>query len=609
LTGEQGSGNGGITRRRFVRDAGITTVAAADALSPTIALARRRPRPRRPTMAVFGGGVAGFTAAHELAERGFDVTIYERRAWGGKARSTWVPGSATGGRKPLPGEHGFRFEFGFYRNLPDTLRRISFTPNASSVLDNILDAPDAVFSPDGGRPDLYVPIEPTKPLSIAPERLVGTLSVLTSPDLPPTSIPYLANRIAVFLSSCDRRRHEQWERTPWTDFLAVDRYPDRIIAELPRFTQAANAKHASTDWMGQAVEGLLQCLSGRGNGSFLRLLNGPTNETWINPWIEHLRALGVQLRLGYAINSLELHRGRIAAAHINGPTGRCHRVQVDCYVCALPVEKARRLWNRQILGADPSLERMNGLQTDWMNGMKLFLGENRPLDRGVVDYADAPWALSSVNQAQFWTGDFASVYGDGRVKDSLSVVIANWHEPGIVYGKPASECTPTEVVREVWEQIKGAVNKPGQAPKLTDDLLVSWNIDPGMTLRHGHLVSEDPLVLPVVGTRPDRPDARTKIPNLVLAGDYLNTDGLIATMEGANEGGRLAANAVIDQTRSSAAPVEILPHFRPPEWEPFKQIDEQRYKQGQANLFDTNLTLAQLNGLLNTTGLFGIQPS
>lgn len=42
------------------------------------------------------------TVAHKLAERGFDVTVYERRAWGGKARSTEVPGSAAGGRRPLP---------------------------------------------------------------------------------------------------------------------------------------------------------------------------------------------------------------------------------------------------------------------------------------------------------------------------------------------------------------------------------------------------------------------------------------------------------------------------------------------------------------------------
>ena len=58
----------------------------------------RRLRPR--TVAILGGGVAGLSAAHELAERGFRVTVYEAtQTTGGKARSIFVPGS---GRDGLP---------------------------------------------------------------------------------------------------------------------------------------------------------------------------------------------------------------------------------------------------------------------------------------------------------------------------------------------------------------------------------------------------------------------------------------------------------------------------------------------------------------------------
>jgi choline dehydrogenase-like flavoprotein len=50
---------------------------------------------------VLGGGMAGMTAAHELAERGFEVVVLERRdAAGGKARSIEVPPGGLGERAP-----------------------------------------------------------------------------------------------------------------------------------------------------------------------------------------------------------------------------------------------------------------------------------------------------------------------------------------------------------------------------------------------------------------------------------------------------------------------------------------------------------------------------
>src|SRR3954454_8217150 len=107
-------------------------------------------------VAILGGGVAGLTAAHELAERGFDVVVLEARDIpGGKARSLPVPGSAGGGRKDLPAEHGFRFFPGFYQHLPDTMRRIP--AGAASVFERLTGAERILLAqagrrrPEGGR--------------------------------------------------------------------------------------------------------------------------------------------------------------------------------------------------------------------------------------------------------------------------------------------------------------------------------------------------------------------------------------------------------------------------------------------------------------------------
>ena len=83
-----------LPRRTFLRGAG--GLGAAGLLTgPALACSSPPSRGRR--VAVLGGGVAGLTAAHELAERGFHVTVYEPTALGGKARSIPVPDTAGGG--------------------------------------------------------------------------------------------------------------------------------------------------------------------------------------------------------------------------------------------------------------------------------------------------------------------------------------------------------------------------------------------------------------------------------------------------------------------------------------------------------------------------------
>ena len=83
----------GLTRR----DLRTTALGAAWMAAPSrAARAESGGRASRETVAIFGGGVGGLTVAHELAERGFAVTVFEKGAWGGKVRS-YAPAS------PRPG--------------------------------------------------------------------------------------------------------------------------------------------------------------------------------------------------------------------------------------------------------------------------------------------------------------------------------------------------------------------------------------------------------------------------------------------------------------------------------------------------------------------------
>jgi len=585
--------------RREVLKAGAAAAAAAATPSWATAKGPGRlivPRPGRGRrVAVLGGGMAGLAAAHELVERGFRVDVYERKALGGKARSIPVAGTAAGGRKPLPGEHGFRFFPGFYHHVPDTMRRIPFPGNENGVWDNLVDANETKSPRTEGRADGTVfGIAPDPNETRTPD---GTRRVLLDAfhedALPPHELAYFVERVMVFLSSCDERRYGQWEHTSWWDFIKAegmsDEYKKVLARGLTRAVVAAKERKASTRTIGNMGEAFIYNFQERGNdGAPDRILNAPTNEAWIDPWVRLLRERGVRFRVGQTVEALRMRNGEVDFARALDRRGRRRRIEADWFVAAMPAERVRRLWSPAVLRRDPSLELMDELHVDWMNGIQYYLNKPLHIVRGHMTFIDAPWALTALTQAQFWADrDFARDYGDGDQVDCFSIDISDWDTPGIVYGKKAKQCTPKQVAKEVLEQIKLHLNDNGEEI-LTDDMIHSWFLDPAIKWSRGRRrnSNDEPLLVNTIGSWEKRPQARTKIPNLFLSGDYVQTDVDLATMEGANESGRAAVNALLEASGSAAEPATMYRLYDPPEFEAAKAVDRELYKQGQPNLLD-----------------------
>lgn len=592
------SGAAGSTRRTFVAGAAAAGGAVALGAGALPAAADDRAQQADPALrnvAVLGGGVAGLTAAHELAERGFAVTVYERRALGGKARSMDVPNSAKGNRRPLPGEHGFRFIPGIYHNLPDTMRRIPFPGNANGVWDNLA-APREMSFARTGREDIRMPIPwpGSEPEKLTLDDIARALTALldTAFNLPAHEAAYFVNRALVFLTSCDERRDDTWESTPWWEFVrAAEMSKDyqRILAiGVTRNIVATKAEEASTRTVGTLGEAFVFNLLGQGaDGPPDRLLDAPTNEAWIDPWVTHLKSLGVEFRVGWDVRQLGFADGHITKAVVEDPDGVRRDVTADHYVQAMPVEHARRTWSAELKAADPQLARCDKLETDWMTGIQFYLTERPPVVKGHFNLIDSPWSLTGIAQAGHWPDrDFPADYGDGVAVDCLSVDISEWDKPGILYGKTAKQCTRDEVAKEVWAQLKAALNDTGKVV-LSDGKLHSWFLDPGVDgIGTPNPTNEDELLIHPVGTLHNRPSATTKIPNLYLAGDYVAVPIDLATMEGANTSARQAVNAILKRVGSDAAPCTVTPLFRAPAIELIKRHDRTRYRLGLRNALD-----------------------
>ncbi|WP_273836100.1 FAD-dependent oxidoreductase [Halococcus sp. PRR34] len=542
-----------------------------------------------PTVAILGGGVGGLSAAQELGERGFDVTVYEaRERFGGKARSIPVPDSATDDRKPLPGEHGFRFFPGFYRHLTDSMKRIPYGNNPDGVYDN-LEPTTQMLMAEAGRPEVF-PTETPESIS-GWRRMLGNLFARDA--ISERERAFFASRLLQFATSCERRRREEYDKISWWEFIDAESmstaYQKFLGYGITQSLVAMRPEASSTRTIGRVY---LQLFRGLVDSTVDAdsLLNGPSSEVWIDPWVTYLDELGVSLRPETPVREIHTDTERVTGATV-GRDGETQRIEADYYVGAVPVEVMVDLRTPDLVTAAPSLSRLDGLDTAWMNGIQFYLAEDATDVHGHGVYLDAPWSLTSISQRQFWSEFDPDDYGDGQVEGILSICISDWNAPGIVSDKPARECTAEEIKTEVLAQFDDHL----ETGSLDETDLVDWFLDPAIEFGSDGTVAanHEPLLLNTVRSLRHRPDARTAADNFVLAADYVRTTTDLASMEGANEAARRATNAIVADADVAAEPCELFDFEEPAVFDAPKRQDEIGYRLGQDHPGEAGRTIAR----------------
>jgi uncharacterized protein with NAD-binding domain and iron-sulfur cluster len=532
---------------------------------------------------VLGGGVAGLSAAHELVERGFEVEVYEKSALvGGKARSVTKVNSGTGGRRDLPGEHGFRFFPGFYQHVTDTMRRIPFGTNLNGVLDNLVIAPESAVAQEG-KPFFTFPTH--QPKTIEDWQLVlhdwFTQEVL---GISPADGAFFVDRLLDVMSMCNDRRLAELETSRWWDFIDAENrspaYQKLLATGLTRSLVAMVAQIANTRTVSTILIQMLMTLASQ-FGTLDRVLNGPTSDVWIAPWESRLIGKGVKIFKNSTIDRFDFDGTVITDAVINQPTGPA-MVRGDYYLLAVPAEVAATLFTAAMTKKAPSLTNVAKLEVRWMNGIQFYLKRNVSGCRGHINLSDSAWALTCIAQPQFWPGTNLLQYGDGQVAGLISVDISDWLTPGNkTTDKPAAQCSSAqEVADEAWAQL--IAHFQNSAPLTNADRL-EWFLDPDINFPvplGESLVNREPLLINTVGSWANRPDAVTGIDNLFLASDYVRTNTNLATMEGANEAARRAVNGILRRNGSTAQPCAVWELGELAIFEPLKKIDQILFDHG-----------------------------
>lgn len=546
---------------------------------------------------MFGGGPAGMTVAHELSERGFRVDVYERHeVLGGKCRSFSYPDTGTKGRPDLPGSMGGHFFFGGYHNIGETLARIP-TEDGGTVADRLTVGPKGIIATLVWRDaalNLAIPSARAAVTSLKTPRkalraVIGVFklgALFTASDF-----VLLASKFLALLTSGERRQLEQLEHLAFEDYLHSRRLSQeaRRIRHFWAVSGIANVDGLSARVAARLLEQFVSvAATGPRTGlpHVLSLLDGPETERWFVPWTRYVETLGARFHLGHTLTRLDDADGRITGAFVIDRAGKETRVEADWFVVAVPHDKVAALISDDLVAIDPSLGRIKDVPLVEGCCLQIFL-KRKATGLGTVFFnTTAEWETGNEVLTKAWQLDLTD-YGDGTALDCVSFQIADtgWNkDPGLLYGKPAKDCTRKELIDEVLAHLRTHV--PRGAEIFAPEEIHSVYVNPIHVGDDDSLAQGEPMFASSPGCLETQPHPVTAIPNLFLAGSYVRSSIGVDSMEAANETGKLAANAVIAAACAAIEPVQVT-CYTPSRWlKPLRALDDRRYARGLPNLFD-----------------------
>ncbi len=515
---------------------------------------------------IVGAGIAGLTAAHELADQGgFEIHVHEVEDHiGGKAASQ--PMNVAGVTADALGEHGFRFFPWFYLHLPHTLKRIPLGANEAGSVHGMLR--EATFGGVAYEQGLYSIAREAGPM----DALALVQTFFMDLDVDPIDMAKYAFRLGRFWTACEERKTVVYENMSWAEYIGVNEagyYTPRfaeLVRSIPLMLVAMRSDEGSARTIGHAAIQLMVDIDPATNDLADAVLAAPTSHSWMKPWKAHLDSLGVRFHFGRKLEQIRLNAASDRVAEIGFADGTIIDVSSDQFVCALPLEGIAPLLP-QISHADPALRTLeelcgsNPAPLRDMVGVQYALRDDVPLVHGHVAFAGTDWSLTAVSQSQFWTEVGPSLdeyFGVEGLRGVISAIVSDWETPvsdpnSPVHGKAARNCTEPELLREVWRQMRVTLRVGDLADETQGTPWMAAHLDRNVTLTP--FVNRSPLLVHPPGSYLRRPQALVAgVHNLALASDYVRTTTDIATMEGANEAGRRAAYAVLSRTGSAASP-------------------------------------------------------
>jgi hypothetical protein len=239
-----------------------------------------------------------------------------------------------------------------------------------------------------------------------------------------------------------------------------------------------------------------------GNQSW-QVMNQPTSEAWIDPWVAHLVKKGVRFHFNSTMTSLTP-----GGAIIDGEL-----IKADEYVLAIP----------------PKIDEPNDQISFRLGFSKKISSPNHSIAFVLLD---SKYNITFYPQDEHWSKDV-----------DIGPVASLWSGT-IINGKNAVKLKPEELLKEIKRQILQSnyiKNIISEDDIVYEEIFKDWYWNP----RLKRLVSKNPKWVNRVNEV--RLENETEYPNIWLAGAHTKTTIDIWCMESAVESGKLASNFILEK--------------------------------------------------------------
>ena len=587
---------------------------------------------------IYGCGLSGLTVAHELVEKGFQVEIFEKAPiGGGMARSFRYSNG-------VPTEHSWRGYGPFYKNVFDIMKRIPVKETCprddfgtyysieevkkhttkdslwTYYKGEVYDVTEFIGSHPGGSlilnaggkdleqvwQDLGYSWHMENPYvmktlkkykigklkegfqsktvydNLTTERLKFFLLDNSVSEKKASvkihDLPYLGYIFSKVLFS-NKRRRDYYKIS--FDKLVKNKISKSSYRYLVDFAGGAGygMDKQSLSYAHQVLFTLKFFYKNKFTSA--KVLNKPTSEGWIEPWISFLRNKGVKFNFNVSLERIKHDGKKIEYCVVNGT-----RVVAEEHVFALDPYSLNQILKRSNFPVlQPKIEKLSTIN----NQISFRLGFRKkvkiPIKNAGLTFVEAPYNITTYFQEDHWCPG-TNLGMDGKIKSLMSGCLTTPYYPGVIYKKSGISLTKQQLLEEIIEQIFMSEDFLNIVEnKITKEDIIFKEIFSDWEEKNGRLVSKNVKWVNNTLNQEYRPLGNTKYSNMFLTGGHNLTTVDVWTMESTVESGKITSNMILEKYNKKKA--YLYSHSEKNEIiKTIQKMDDFLYSVGLPNIVD-----------------------